>query len=236
MAAVEDDEDANNKHHHLPPDFIDYFDVFHIPHTYDVDFGALKQKYLNLMTLFHPDRQHSLSDVELLQKEQQHLSNLSPNDITNAYQMLTEGHTRACHLLEIYGHPILESSPKAEGGGCGPYNGKNVANSSELVGMDFLMDMMEWRERIESLALCTPQDGSDGPCSCGSDDKNKELQDIWNETQAYQKDCEEQLKLLWKDGWDENDTTKIQNVRKLSAQLQYWHRLETALREEMDVV
>mmetsp|Transcript_5659 Transcript_5659/g.10560 ORF Transcript_5659/g.10560 Transcript_5659/m.10560 type:complete len:366 (+) Transcript_5659:53-1150(+) len=223
---VEEKEESVNPTLQQPDQPQDYFAIFDVPHTYDLNLQLLKDRYLALMTLYHPDKQgHGQTPPP------QHPQQLySANDITNAYQILRDDHTRACHLLELLGRPILEDKNSSTG-----------ESSSDLVGMDFLMDMMEWRERIETLALCSKTSDDSGPCSCGSHDKDKELKDIWNETQAYQRDCENELKRLWKQdkgGGDGKFNIRDEDIplaRKLTAQLQYWHRLETALRDEIDV-
>ena len=109
---------------------------------------------------------------------------------------------------------------------------------SQFVGMDFLMDMMEYRERIEDLV------------DANSNNKQEEFRTISKETRLLKEQCEESLKdLLDHNNNDDNDNdnntivllllndddNKLQEARKLTAQLQYWYRLECTLKEEMDI-
>ena len=73
----------------------------------------------------HPDR-HSQADAS----QQQAIADKA-SEITDAYAILKQPHLRATHLLELHGLPLNE-----ETGG-------------EVVGMDFLMDIMEVREELE---------------------------------------------------------------------------------------
>jgi curved DNA-binding protein CbpA len=224
-----------------PENVMDYFALLGVPRKFGLDPQQLKERYLELMTLFHPDKQHSQQQQQQQPSSSSHHQSLSANDITNAYQTLRDSHTRASHLLELYGSPILEGNA-SKGNNHGNDDG---SSSPALVGMEFLMKMMEWRERIETLALCSGEkDTHDGPCSCGSYDKNKELKELWDETQYLQAQHEQELETLLDFSSEDDDSDgkaiilddeTLQRARKLTAKLQYWHRLETTLREEMDV-
>jgi DnaJ-domain-containing protein 1 len=209
---------------------MDYFAIFDMPRRYDLDLKELKRRYLRLMTEYHPDKQQyqpqSVQVGEQLSSSSS--SSLTAHDITNAYQILTEPHTRANHLLELIGHAILEDKK------CHSTGGESSSSSSALVGMDFLLQVLEWRERIETLAMCSKYTADGIPCSCGSNDKDAELRKIWEETQTLQHHCEEELMELWNRNHVMSDQ-ELQQTRTLTAQLQYWHRLGTALREEMEL-
>ena len=73
----------------------------------------------------HPDRQHHRST-----EEQQQLADHA-SDITDAYAVLRAPHMRAVHLLELLGTPLDEDT------------------SSDVLGGEFLMDVMEVREELE---------------------------------------------------------------------------------------
>lgn len=215
---------------------MDYFAIFDMPRRYDLDLKELKQRYLRLMTIYHPDKQQQHQQCQVEESSSSSLSSLTAHDITNAYQILTEPHTRANHLLDLIGHPIMEDNNSRS------VKGETSSSSSALVGMDFLLQVMEWRERIETLAMCSRHNIPDGiPCSCGSLDKNMELHQIWDETQDQQHHCEEELAERWNkiQSNHENimttDNQELQQIRTLTAQLQYWHRLETALHDEMEL-
>jgi DnaJ-domain-containing protein 1 len=202
---------------------VDYFAIFDMPRRYDLDMKELKQRYLQLMNKHHPDKLHHKRNSS---SDDAPTSSLTANDITNAYQILTESHTRANHLLELIRHPILEDNCQ---------RGNEPSSSSALVGMEFLMQVMEWRERIDTLAMCSKHTADGIPCSCGSDDKDYELKKLFQETQSLQHECEDELAALWNKGEDDLDEEKLQRIRTLTAQLQYWHRLETTLQEEMEL-
>jgi hypothetical protein len=118
--------------------------------------------------------------------------------------------------------------------------------------MCFLMDMMEWRERIEELD--------------GEERQQDELQKIWTETQSRKRQCLDSLNDIFdtlaelpppspaasrqrhtssdavgvsdRDIEGDEDSAEnrlLQQARKYTAQIQYWHRLETTLRERMDL-
>ena len=73
----------------------------------------------------HPDRHghHSAEDQKLLADH--------ASDITDAYAVLRAPHMRAVHLLELLGSPLDEGT------------------SSEMLGAEFLMNIMEVREELE---------------------------------------------------------------------------------------
>lgn len=87
------------------------------------------------MGQYHPDRFHSLNDAaesgsEDAPKTLDELHQLS-SSITRAYDVLSDPHARAEHLLELNNAAITE-------------------NCSELVDMGLLMEVMEIREEIDS--------------------------------------------------------------------------------------
>ena len=201
-----------------------HFELFSQPQTFRIDLVDLKRRYHKLMTEYHPDKQ-SQSSQSSDDTEGDDALLLSANDITDAYQTLISPHTRATYLLdEIYHKPLLEHDE----------------NDNMLVGMCFLMDMMEWRERIEELV------SSDGDAT--TEHQQTELRRIRDETQARQQQCIENLNNVFdrlaeltptsKQEQDDETTkeeTLLQEARKYTAQLQYWNRLETTLREQMDL-
>lgn len=144
------------------------------------------------MTEHHPDKQqHNESDSDTL---------VTAETITHAYQTLSSPHTRAVHWLNIHGAELSEE------------------DGNELVGMEFLMDIMERREAIEDA-------GSDQP----------QLEAIRAKSQMFQRDCETALEELLSEALVAVDDATLAEARKLTAQLQYWHRLETTLKEALEV-
>jgi len=217
---------------------VDYFKLFDLQRKFGIPLPELKKRYLMLMTEYHPDKQQ--------QRQQKEKENNNSDDIitaeiiTHAYKTLQLPHTRASHLLELLNCPLTEydnnnNSDNDDGG-----DGEKEAQQQHLVGMDFLMDMMEWRERIEN-AVGNDDSSSSNNNSSGDNKKiQDELRTISEETQLLQTECEELLKHLFdydndKDIGTTLDENDVQEGRKLTAQLQYWYRLKCILKEEMDI-
>lgn len=233
---------------------VDFFKLFGLPRKFGVRMSDLKGRYLKLMTEYHPDKQMHIN-ININNNNQQNNkeqdddnnNNITAETITHAYQTLQSPHTRACHWLELHDCPLMEydnRNNKNEDSVDNNNNNNNndFAGANQLVGMEFLMDMMEWRERVED-ATKHQQD---------------KLKAISKETRVLQTECEESLERLLDvnvnvnvnvndnvngegdgDEKDEEatfDEETLQEARKLTAQLQYWHRLERTLRDEMDIV
>eukprot|EP00533_Pseudo-nitzschia_delicatissima_P006043 CAMPEP_0116105644 /NCGR_PEP_ID=MMETSP0327-20121206/15154_1 /TAXON_ID=44447 /ORGANISM="Pseudo-nitzschia delicatissima, Strain B596" /LENGTH=226 /DNA_ID=CAMNT_0003598087 /DNA_START=106 /DNA_END=786 /DNA_ORIENTATION=- len=190
---------------------MDYFELFGISKSsFGIDQGKMKQKYLKLMTEFHPDKQ--IHRVEEQQQQQQDDNALSAEIITHAYQILKKPHTRAQHWLELHGCELQEAKPDNS-------DEDSFANPQELVGMEFLMQIMEWREAIEDAV-----------------GNNQKLEALEEETGQLHKSCIRELEELLDANSDElPDEATLEDARKLTAQLQYWHRLETTLKEAIEV-
>jgi len=180
-----------------PPKDLNSFEVLGVdPPAFDVDPDALKATYRELMTRYHPDKYHhhssqpsSPSDEREQDDETQR--ELMASLVTRAYDTLKEPHTRATHLLEVLGRPILEAA------------------SGELVGPEFLLEIMELREAV--------QEQSD-------QDRLKEMLDA-NRRKMVEA-CDELTAAFQNDDLDK--------AMELSAQLQYWYRIEGAIREKID--
>lgn len=165
----------------------------------------MKQSYLKLMNEHHPDKQ-----LQHEQNSDEENPQLTAETITHAYQILKSPHTRALHWLELKGSPLGEDSGNDE-------EGISFTNQQDLVGMEFLMEIMEWREAIED---------------AGSD--QAKLEAIGTETQVLHQSCEQALADLI-DGSNGMDSATLQDARQLTAQLQYWNRLERTLKEQREV-
>ena len=188
---------------------VDFFGLFGLPRIVRIDLAELKQTYLKLMIEHHPDKQ--------LHKDpsQEEEDQITAETITHAYQTLQLPHTRAMHWLELHGCPLVEEDSPI----------RDATNLSQnLVGMEFLMEIMEWRESIED---------------AGTD--QSKLKEIASKTQALHSECQANIEELLdgvNDGVDGTETLNdatLQGARELTAQLQYWHRLETTLKEAMEV-
>lgn len=103
----------------------DYFQLFGLPESYEVDTAILMQRYRELQHSTHPDRFASASEQE------QRLSVQLAAHINEAYQTLKHPLHRARYLLEQRGIDPVRQAPALDS--------------------DFLMEQMELRERIDSL-------------------------------------------------------------------------------------
>lgn len=102
-----------------------YFSILGIEQTiFSIDSDDLKTTYKTLMTKLHPDKLNQNNSP--IEKQ----NDISASDVTHAYQIIKNPLFRACHILELKGMPIGE---------------KDTGN---LVGMEFLMDIMEFRETV----------------------------------------------------------------------------------------
>jgi molecular chaperone HscB len=102
----------------------DYFSIFGVKKSFDVDLKDLKVKFLKLQQAVHPDNFSTKSDKEKLYSEQQ------SSYINKAYHTLIEPLDRANYLLLINGHPIEEGN--------------------HLSDVKFLMEIMTINEFIET--------------------------------------------------------------------------------------
>jgi molecular chaperone HscB len=99
-----------------------YFQIFSLPISYDIDVNNLQQQYRNLQRTVHPDKFVNAPAQErrlALQKSAQ---------INDAFQVLKNPLKRAEHLLTL----------------------NNVENDSQLTS-EFLMEQMELREELEEI-------------------------------------------------------------------------------------
>lgn len=102
----------------------DFFALFGLPRTFDVDEAVLDHAWHELQSQVHPDRHAHLSDLE------QRRSMQWATRVNEAYRTLKKALPRAQYLLELAGVDVgLET---------------NTAMSAE-----FLMEQMEWREAVE---------------------------------------------------------------------------------------
>lgn len=165
------------------------FDVLGVPERFKIDEDDLKKKYRKLMNEYHPDRNRQLSP-----DEQEEMGDKS-SAVTQAYQELTSPHTRASHLMAVRGKPMNETL------------------SQEAVGMDFLMQVMEIREEVDSVET-------------GSDEALRNL--LASNEQKIAETCTE-LETAHESG-------DLDRALQLTAQLQYWNRVTETIREKMENV
>jgi molecular chaperone HscB len=178
------------------PRVSDHFELFGIPRRYALDPKELQQSYRNLMAKYHPDRRNQQSMGHHGNDDDD--GDMDASQITNAYQILREPHTRATYLLELLGHPIEET-----------------ANTASLIRPEFLLQVMEWRETIDSLDP-----------SSGDHDDMEVLEDLLSQTKDEIQGVMSQLD----EAFQKQD---LNRAMQLSAQLQYWHRIEETIQDKM---
>jgi len=101
-----------------------YFQLFALPEQFDIDVKALESNYRKIQSASHPDRFVSASPAEKLQSMQLATS------ANEAYSTLKKPALRAKYLLELHGINA-------------------IAETNTAMPADFLMQQMEWRERLE---------------------------------------------------------------------------------------
>lgn len=165
----------------------DYFERLQLPRSFSVEKQELKQSYRKLMATLHPDR-HTMES----QEKQDDFSE-EASQVTRAYSILQNPHERAVHLLELMGRPLEEAA------------------SSEVVGMEFLMEIMELREEIAETT------------------EEADLERLIDDNQARMDAVGVKLATAF-----ENADT-LDDALQLTAQLQYWNRIDETLQEKTEV-
>lgn len=109
---------------------MNYFELFNIPVSFDVDLSVLPQTYQQLQRLTHPDKFANGS-------EQQKLVAVQKNaQVNDAYSVLKSPLSRAEYILSLRGIDLQHEQQTI----------KNTA---------FLMQQMEWREELAEIAQRT---------------------------------------------------------------------------------
>ncbi|MBT8230860.1 MAG: Fe-S protein assembly co-chaperone HscB [Bacteroidia bacterium] len=106
---------------------MNYFELFEIAVSFELDTVELKRKYYVLSKTFHPDRFTLKSETEQL------LALNQSTEINKAYRTLKERQSRIRYILELKGVIFVEGQEK--------------------VPQDFLMEMMEINESLMELKL-----------------------------------------------------------------------------------
>jgi molecular chaperone HscB len=105
---------------------MNYFELFNIPVSFDVDLSVLPQTYQQLQRLTHPDKFASGSEQEKLVAIQK---NAQVND---AYSVLKSPLSRAEYLLSLRGIDLKHEQ-------------------QTIKDTTFLMQQMEWREQLAEI-------------------------------------------------------------------------------------
>lgn len=104
-----------------------HFDLFHLPARYSLDLDALEHAYRTVQAQVHPDRFAAAGEA------QKRVAMQWATRANEAYQILRDPLKRATYLLSLRGVDV---------------------GASENTSMEpaFLMQQMEWRERVEDAA------------------------------------------------------------------------------------
>jgi len=106
---------------------MNYFELFNLPVSFDVDLSVLPQTYQQLQRLTHPDKFASGS-------EQQKLVAVQKNaQVNDAYSVLKSPLSRAEYLLSLRGIDLQHEQ-------------QTIKDSA------FLMQQMEWREELAEIS------------------------------------------------------------------------------------
>jgi molecular chaperone HscB len=105
---------------------MNYFELFNLSPSFEIDPVALSQTYQTLQKLTHPDKFATASEREKLLSVQK---NAQVND---AYQVLKSPLSRAEHMLELRGLELKHEQ-------------------QTIQDTPFLMQQMEWREELEDI-------------------------------------------------------------------------------------
>ena len=86
-----------------------YFEIFDVAQTYDVDQKGLLERYLGLQRKFHPDRYIASSEAE------KRINMQWVAEINLAFETLSDDLKRSIYLLKLNGHE-LEENPTLDKG------------------------------------------------------------------------------------------------------------------------
>jgi molecular chaperone HscB len=115
---------------------LNYFELFSLPAQFSIDQTQLSATYRELQKQYHPDKSVMLSEREKLAAMQK------STEINDAYQTLKNSCLRAQYLLRLAGHDLaLEKQTFQDSG--------------------FLIQQMEWREKITSFTVDDEQEIED---------------------------------------------------------------------------
>ncbi|MEX2365962.1 MAG: Fe-S protein assembly co-chaperone HscB [Pseudohongiellaceae bacterium] len=105
-----------------------YFEIFSLPETFQIDAEKLRQEYRRLQAEFHPDKFAAASDRD------RRLALQYTSILNDAYETLRSPLRRSGYLLTLHGIDPEE-------------------NNQAHLGPGFLMAQMKLRERLETIAV-----------------------------------------------------------------------------------
>jgi molecular chaperone HscB len=106
---------------------MNYFELFNIPVSFDVDLSVLPQTFQQLQRLTHPDKFASASQQEKLVAIQKN------TQVNDAYSVLKSNLSRSENLLSLRGIELKHEQ-------------------QTIKDTTFLMQQMEWREELAEIA------------------------------------------------------------------------------------
>jgi molecular chaperone HscB len=138
-----------------------FFELFDLPVSYEVDLGQVQQQYMRLQKQVHPDRFANATDQE------KRLSMQQTSWLNEAQQTLKDPVLRASYLLSLKGDEF------------------SLENETTM-DAEFLMQQLEMRERLESIR--EEEDPLDALDSLAKEVKQKTAAMMHGFAQAYEKD------------------------------------------------
>jgi HSCB C-terminal oligomerisation domain/DnaJ domain len=200
----------------------DAFQILGVKRQFEIDVVELKNNYRRLMNEHHPDRRQHNNNNNSRQNDDEDRASM----ITAAYDRLVKPHTRATHLLEL-----LQGRPRTMHQEQEATTSSSSTNSldetgSDLLGMDFLMTIMELREAVDNT------------------DDEEALRKLLQDNEQRMADTSRELAMVFetvamettKDDKNQQHQTLLlllDKAKQLTAHLQYWYRIQESIREKL---
>ena len=171
---------------------MNYFELFNLSTDFQLDLARLSQTYQTLQQLTHPDKFATGSEREKLLAVQKN------SQVNDAFHTLKSPLLRAEYLLELRGIELKHEH-------------------QTMQDPMFLMQQMEWRERLELIAP--------------NEDSLDELEELDKEIQQHYQSQLGLLQSLLADNNEQANLSAANEVRKLK----FLHKLrnEIALKEDL---
>lgn len=93
----------------ITPEQVDYFELFNLEKSYDLDLGDLHRRYLSVSRTIHPDM------IEKNDEQARENSLKLSSELNHAYEMLRDPVLRAEYLLSLAGGPAPSENKKVPG-------------------------------------------------------------------------------------------------------------------------
>ena len=159
-----------------------YFALFDLPVSFDIDLKALAERYRTLQQTVHPDRFVNAAEPE------RRLSVQMAARINEGFQTLKDPLARGRYLLEI--------------------RGVELDDLDTAFDSAFLMEQMEFRERLEAVKEC--------------DNPHQQLTKISSDINARIKEMTKELAAQF----IENSESSLNEARDLTRKMQFFRKLE----------